>query len=85
MNSDRDKIDEEIEMEICDTHKTSGKNREDTTNTYQSVQIKHISVASKNIKSKGKSCQDEEMPHIQANRGKGVAMDDTVQIPMKKN
>jgi len=29
MNSDRETIDEEIEMEICDTHKTSGKNREE--------------------------------------------------------
>jgi len=27
MNSDRDIMNEEIEIEICDTHKTSGKNR----------------------------------------------------------
>ena len=37
MDSGGDTIVEKIEMETCDTHKTSGKNREDTTNTDQSV------------------------------------------------
>ena len=45
MNSDGDTIDEKIEMEICDTHKTSQKNVEDATNINQSIQIKHPSAA----------------------------------------
>jgi len=36
------------------------------------------------LSQKGKSCQDEEMPHIQANKGKGVVIDVTEQIPIKK-
>jgi len=77
LDYDGDTIDEEIEMETCDTHKTNGKNRKDVINTDQSVQIKHPSAASKEIESKGKPYQDEEMPRTQANKGKGVAIDDT--------
>ena len=36
------------------------------------------------LSQKGKSCQDEEMPHIQANKGKGVVIDVTEQIPITK-
>ena len=84
MDSDGDTIDEEIEMKTCDTHKNSGMNREDAINTDQSIQIKHQSAASKDIESKGKSCQDEEMPHIQANKGKNATKMVLVQIAMRK-
>ena len=62
--------DEKTEMETRDTHKTSRKNKKDATNIDQLVHIKHPSVALKDIKLKGKSCQDEKMPHIQANKGR---------------
>jgi len=62
--------DKKIEIETSDTHKTSGKNREDTTNTDQSLQNKHPSATLKDIKSKGTCSQDEEMPYIQTNKGK---------------
>jgi len=74
MDSDEDIIDEEIKIKTCDAHKTNEKNRKDAINTDQSVQIKLPSAASKDFESKRKSCQDEEMPYIQANKVKGVAI-----------